>query len=132
MSPLYKTPSWGHIGLSGQVQSTSGTVRATVDGSPADGSYGAILGFIEAEQMKALDSATEVEFQQLVLKNYVRYFGPEATNVEEGVLVRWNNEEFSRGGPTALAGPHTFRPHRAALKESFGGIHQAGTEASDY
>ncbi|KAF2162488.1 hypothetical protein M409DRAFT_69082 [Zasmidium cellare ATCC 36951] len=132
MNAIYKTPFWRENGLSGQVQSTSGTVKATFDDSPADASYGAILGFIEAGQMKALDNATEAEIQKLVQEDYVRYFGPEAANAEEWVLVRWDNEAFSRGGPTALAGLHTFQPYGAALKQPDGGIHWAGTEASDY
>lgn len=132
MNAIYKRPFWRQSGLSGQALSTSGTVRATYDDSPADGSYGAILGFIEAEQMKVLDNATEAEIRELVMKDYVRYFGPEAANAEEWVLVRWDNEQYSLGGPTALAGLNTLKPYGAALKTPSGGIHWAGTEASDY
>ncbi|KAK4494634.1 hypothetical protein PRZ48_013990 [Zasmidium cellare] len=132
MNAIYKTPFWRAQNLSGQVQSTTGTVRATFDDSPADGSYGAILGFIEASQMKALNNATEAEIRKLVQEDYVRYFGPEAADAEEWVLVRWDLEEYSRGGPTALAGPGTLSKFGAALRKADGGIHWAGTEASDF
>lgn len=132
MNAIYKTPFWRNDDLSGQVLSTTGTVRATFDDSPEDASYGAILGFLEAEQVKALDNATEAEVQALVLKDYVRYFGEEAANVEEWVMIRWDNEEYSLGGPTALAGTNTLARYGEALKKPDGGIHWAGTEASDY
>ncbi|KAK3670881.1 hypothetical protein LTR78_009159 [Recurvomyces mirabilis] len=44
--------------LTGQAVSSTGYVRTTFDVSPEDASYGPILGFIEADQMRALDSAT--------------------------------------------------------------------------
>lgn len=132
MNAIYKKPFWRELGLSGEALSATGTVRATFDASPADASYGAILGFIGAEQMKELDNATEAEIQTLVKRDYVRYFGPQAADAEEWVLVRWDNEEYSLGGPTALAGPNMLTRLGAALRKPCGGIHWAGTETSDY
>ncbi|KAF2438326.1 amine oxidase [Karstenula rhodostoma CBS 690.94] len=129
---IYKTPFWRDAGLTGQVLSTSDTIRATYDDSDAQGSYGAILGFIQADQMKALDNATEAEIQALVEQDYVRYFGPQAADIEEWAIFRWDKEEYSGGGPTSLAGRGTFAQYGAALKQTDGGIHWAGTEAADY
>lgn len=129
---IYRTPFWRAANLSGQAISDVGTVRTTFDVSPADASYGAILGFIEADEMRALDDATEAEIQALVTKDYVRYFGPEAANTTEWAIQRWDNEIYSRGGPVALAGPGTLLKYGPALTKAFGGIHWAGTEASPY
>lgn len=129
---IYKTPFWRNTGLTGQVISTSDTTRATYDDSDADASYGAILGFIQADTMKSLDHATEAEIQALVKKDYVRYFGPQAANVKEWAIFRWDKEKYSGGGPTSLAGKGTFARYGAALKEADCGIHWAGTEAADY
>jgi monoamine oxidase len=129
---IYKTPFWRDAGFTGAAISTADTVRATYDDSDAADSYGAILGFIQSKQMRALDHVKEAEIQQLVEKNYVRYFGQQAADVEEWVIFRWDNEEFSGGGPTALAGTRTLAPYGAALKSREGGIHWAGTEAADY
>lgn len=129
---IYAKPFWRAANLTGQVTSDSGTVRTTLDVSPADGSYGAILGFLEADQVRDLDDATESEIQALVLKDYIRYLGPQAANVTEWVIQRWDNEVFSRGGPVAVAGPGTLSRYGPALREPSGGIHWAGTESSDF
>lgn len=120
---IYATPFWRNSSLTGQVISDNGTVRATFDDSDANATYGALLGFVEADQMKALDGAIEAEIINLVTQDYVRYFGPQAAEVQEWVIQRWDNEPYSRGGPTALAGLGTFKPYGPALKKPFGGIH---------
>ena len=129
---IYPTPFWRSHGLSGQAVSLDGTVRTTFDVSPKDASYGAILGFIEADTMRELDSASDAEIQTLVQKDYVRYFGPEAANATQWVFKRWDNEIYSRGAPTALAGPGTLTGYGKAIRQSFGGMHWAGTEGSPY
>ena len=129
---VYDTPFWRDNNLTGQAVSDAGTTRATYDDSPEDGSYGALLGFIEADEMRALNDATEEQIQTLVQQDFVNYFGPEAANVQEWVIQRWDNEVYSRGAPTALAGPGTLTRYGAALTQSFGGLHWAGTESSPY
>lgn len=129
---IYATPFWRSDNLTGQAASDSGVVRSTLDVSPKDGSYGAILGFVEADQMRELDDATEDHIKALVTEDYVRYFGPQAANVTEWVIQRWDNEVYSRGGPVAVAGPGTLSRYGPALCEPQGGIHWAGTESSDY
>lgn len=129
---IYATPFWRDAGLSGQVISTAGTVQTTFDASDRNGTYGAILGFIEADQMRDLDNVTESEIIAKVTEDYVRYFGEQARNPEEWVIKRWDVEEFSKGGPTALAGRGTFWKYGEALRAASDGLHWAGTEASDY
>lgn len=71
---IYHTPFWRSDGLKGQVLSDNGVVRTTFDNSPEDGSYGAIIGFIEGDEMRKLEISAEV------VKDYVNYFGPKAAN----------------------------------------------------
>ena len=129
---IYDTPFWREANLTGQVLSDTGKVRSTFDVSPADGRYGAILGFMEADQMRDLDDSTDSEIMNLVVQDYVRYFGPQASNVSEWVIQRWDNELFSRGGPVAIAGPGTISKYGPSLRQCEDGIHWAGTESSDY
>lgn len=82
--------------------------------------------------MRELDNSTEAEIIAKVTEDYVRYFGEEARNVSEWVIKKWDVEEFSRGGPTALGGTGTYKTYGPALRQKAGGIHWAGTEASDY
>ncbi|MGW3134718.1 flavin monoamine oxidase family protein [Streptomyces sp. NPDC001139] len=129
---VYDTPFWRADGLNGQVVSDSGVVRSTFDNSPPDASYGALMGFIEADEMRAYDASSVDEVKAAVLKDYVTYFGDKAKSPSSFVLQRWDNEGFSRGGPVAYAPPGVLTEYGAALRKPFGGIHWAGTETSTY
>lgn len=129
---IYATPFWRADNLTGQVVSDSGVVRSTWDSSPEDASYGALMGFIEADEMRAWDAKTDAELEAAVLQDYVNYFGPKAAEVQSWVIQRWDNEEWSRGGPVAFGPPSVLTKYGPALKTPAGGIHFAGTESSDY
>jgi monoamine oxidase len=130
--PIYKTPFWRKDGLSGQVLSNAGPVQLTFDSTPENTAFGAILGFILADEMRALDKLSPEECQKSLLDTYVRYYGEQAANVTEFILQRWDLEEFSRGGPVAVAPPNVLTRDGKALRESFDGIHFAGTETSEF
>jgi monoamine oxidase len=129
---VYDTPFWRSDGLNGQVVSDSGVVRSTFDNSPPDASYGALMGFIEADEMRAYDASGVDEVKAAVLKDYATYFGDKAKSPASFVLQRWDNEGFSRGGPVAYAPPGVLTEYGAALRKPVGGIHWAGTETSTY
>lgn len=129
---IYERPFWRDTNLTGQVISDTGVVRTTLDVSPTNASYGAILGFIEADEMRLYDNTTEEELIQNVSEDYVRYFGAEAANAVEWVIKRWDNEQWSRGGPVAVSGPGTLSKYGKAISENVGGIYWAGTETSPY
>jgi monoamine oxidase len=130
---VYSTPFWRTSeGLDGQVVSDRGSVKVTFDSSESDGKFGAILGFILGDEMRALDKLPAAEAQKMITSDYVRYFGSQAANTTEFVLQRWDLEEFSKGGPVAVAPPGLLKENGHALREAVGGIHFAGTETSVY
>ncbi|KAL5117874.1 hypothetical protein ACEQ8H_004192 [Pleosporales sp. CAS-2024a] len=130
---VYKTPFWRNTeGLAGRVLSDTGSVRVTFDSSEAHNKFGAILGFILGDQMRALDKLPAEEAQKMIASDYVKYFGAKAADMTEFVLQRWDLEEFSKGGPVAVAPPGVLKENGHALREAFNGIHFAGTETSVY
>ncbi|KAH8803648.1 monoamine oxidase [Xylogone sp. PMI_703] len=129
---VYKTPFWRSQDLNGQVLSNSGIIRSTFDNSPSDGSFGALMGFIEADEMREFDGQPESAVKAAVIESLVNYFGPEAANFTEFVLQRWDNEQFSRGGPVAYGPPTVLTRFGPALRQAVGGIHFAGTETAPY
>jgi len=129
---VYDSPFWRADGLNGQVVSDSGVVRSTFDNSPPDASYGALMGFVEADEMRAYDAASTDEVRAAVLKDYANYFGDKAKSPTAFVLQRWDNEGFSRGGPVAYAPPGVLTEYGASLRKPAGGIHWAGTETSTH
>lgn len=129
---IYDTPFWRADGFNGQVVSDTGVISSTFDNSPPDASYGALMGFIEADEARKLDAASEAEVRAAVLKDYVTYFGEKAASPTSFVLQRWNNEAYTRGGPVSIAAPGVLTQYGPALREPVGGIHWAGTETSTH
>jgi monoamine oxidase len=130
---IYKKPFWRSTEkLSAQVISDRGASRVTFDSTPEDGAFGAILGFILGDDMRAVDKLSPAQAQKQVVGDFTRYFGDKAKDVSEFVLVRWDLEEFSKGGPTAAAPPGVLSVVGDALRQKVGGIHFAGTETSEF
>ncbi|WP_329265047.1 flavin monoamine oxidase family protein [Streptomyces pseudovenezuelae] len=127
---IYDTPFWRADGLNGQVVSDTGVISSTFDNSPPDASYGALMGFIEADEARKFDAASEAEVKAAVLKDYVTYFGSKAASPTSFVLQRWNNEAYTRGGPVSIGGPGVLTQYGPALRTPVGGIHWAGTETA--
>lgn len=129
---IYPQPWWRKLGLNGQAQSDTGVIRATFDNTPADATFGAIMGFIEADEMRRLDTFSDRKVKEVVTEDLVKLFGPLASNVTEVLLQRWDMEEFSRGGPVAYAPPGVLTQYGAYLRSPVSNIHFAGTETSSY
>ncbi|WP_338684087.1 flavin monoamine oxidase family protein [Streptomyces acidiscabies] len=129
---VYDTPFWRADGLNGQVVSDSGVISSTFDNSPPDASFGALMGFIEADKARQLDAASEAEVRTVVLKDFTTYFGVKAATPTSFALHRWNNEQYTRGGPVSIAAPGVLTQYGRSLRVPVGGIHWAGTETSVY
>lgn len=129
---IYKEPFWRKKKYTGQILSDDFAVRASYDSTPKDKSFGAMMGFIQDEQMRALDDASEEELEEAVGSAFRHYFGAEAEQVSEWVFMRWDNEEYSGGGPTANAPVGVLSKYGKALREPVGNLHWAGTESADH
>ncbi|KAF1922583.1 amine oxidase [Didymella exigua CBS 183.55] len=130
---IYEPAFWRSTeNLSAQVNSDAGSVRVTFDSTPDDASFGAILGFILGDEIRTIDKLSVVEGESRIISDYVRYYGKQAANVTEFVLFRWDLEEWSRGGPVAVAPPRVLTKYGSALRQSAAGLHFAGTETSEY
>ena len=90
------------------------------------------MGFLEADEIRTFDDKSEAEVKSAVLQDFTNYFGSQASTPQSFVLQRWDNEEFSRGGPVAVMPPRVLSKFGPALRAPVGGIHFAGTESSDY
>jgi monoamine oxidase len=129
---IYPKPWWRELGYNGQVQSDTGVIRTTYDNTPASERFGAIMGFIEADEMRALDGVSEAEIRELIVSDLVHFFGPQAANVTQILVQRWDLEQFSRGGPVAYGPPGLLSKYGPSLREPAGKIHFAGTETAPY
>jgi monoamine oxidase len=132
---VYDSPFWRtDEDLNAQVISDKGATKVTFDNTPEGDTpaFGAIMGFILGDDMRALDSKTPAQVQEAVVSAYVNCFGQKAKNVTDFVLQRWDLEEWSKGGPVAVAGPGVIQQYGPALRAVVDGIHFAGTETAEY
>ncbi|EWG52214.1 hypothetical protein FVEG_11008 [Fusarium verticillioides 7600] len=83
---VYESPFWREDDLCGEVASVDGITQSTFNSSPSDVSFGIIMGFLEANQMRAFDDSPAEDIYKAVLKDFVRYFSPKAQNVQQWVL----------------------------------------------
>ena len=129
---VYPTAFWREAGLTGQATSDQGPVDVTYDNSPEDGSVGILIGFISASEMRRLDNASPEQLEAATIECFARYFGDAARDHIDFGFMRWDGEEYSRGGPVATTRPGALTDLGSALREPCGAVHWAGTETADY
>ncbi|KAJ5951253.1 uncharacterized protein N7479_009666 [Penicillium vulpinum] len=127
---IFPSAWWRSEGLNAAGVSDTGSIRVTYDNSPADGSFGAIMGFIEADEMRKLDAVSEDEAKRQVKQGFSNLFGPRVETATDVLIQRWDLEEFSRGGPSAFMPPAVLTQYGSYLRAPVGRIHFAGTETS--
>ncbi|WP_135230047.1 flavin monoamine oxidase family protein [Deinococcus fonticola] len=127
---VYDRPFWRDEGLSGMVISDRGRVTVTFDNSPAQGSPGVLLGFIEGADAHALAGIPQDTRRDLALQDLARYFGPLARTPLETVQRDWTAEPYSGGCYGALFTPGVWTAFGPALREPVGRIHWAGAESA--
>jgi monoamine oxidase len=126
----YERPFWREDGLSGQAGSAVHTLAITFDNSPADGSCGVLLGFLEGGHARGAARLEAAARRELVLDGFATYFGERAREPLEYVEQDWAGEEWIRGGYGAHFAPGTWTDYGYLLREPEGRIHWAGSETS--
>jgi monoamine oxidase len=130
---VYPTPFWRSANLTGQFLTVGGPVGYSFDNSPPDGVPGVLAGFVGGAQNLKWGPKPFAERRAAVLAQYARLFGDNRfLSPSEYFELDWTQEEWSRGGPTAVPGPGTLTGYGPALRAPVGRIHWAGTETSDY
>lgn len=153
----YDRPFWRDMGLTGQVISDKSAgarpVDVLYDNSPVPSADlpnppGILIGFISGDAMREIDnlsntvdaetdatSAFYTEVRKRTIDCIVKYFGDAAgeANVRDFAFNRWDDEVWSRGGPTSVTGPGVITSFwEKHLREPIGNIHWAGTETANY
>lgn len=90
---VYNTPFWREAGLSGDAISHRGPLAEIHDASPADGTVGALFGFVGVPAPFRRQEGFDLEAysrQQLQ-----RLFGPQAGDPSSVLVQDWANEPFT-------------------------------------
>jgi len=127
---IYERPFWRDAGFSGQVTADHGACRVMFDNSPADGSRGVLMGFIEGEEGRVWGARTQEERQAQVVALAERTFGPEAAQPLAYVDKVWADDEWARGGYAGVFVPGAWTSYGEAVRAPVGRLHWAGTETA--
>ncbi len=127
---VYDTPFWRGQGLNGQVTSDTGPVSVMFDASPASGTPGVLLGFIDGDDARVLHDQSASARATAALKSYVTYFGRQAGSPRMYFDQVWDKEIYTGGCPVGLMRPGVMTEYGEALRAPVGRIHWAGTETA--
>lgn len=127
----YERPFWRDMGLSGFVMSLDDRCNVVFDNSPPDNSCGVLVGFLEADHARAAADLTAEQRRDIVIGDFVTYFGEQAAEPIDVLQQDWNADEFTRGGYGGRLGPRAWTQYGAAVAAPVGRIHWAGAETSD-
>ncbi len=127
---VYDTPFWRAQGLNGQVTSDEGPVKVMFDASPASGTPGVLLGFIDGDDARALDDASDAHRATAALQSYANYFGERARAPKQYFDEVWAKEVYTGGCPVGITPPGVLTEYGSALRAPIGRIHWAGTETA--
>lgn len=128
---IYRKPFWREEGLSGYVNSDVGPVKLMYDNSPADGSAGVLLGFMEGQDARVAARMSPAARKAAVLDNFKEAIGPAAATPKAYVEMNWANEEWTRGCYGGFLPPGALTGFGQALRRPHGRIHWAGTEHAE-
>jgi len=127
---MYERPFWRAAGFSGEVVSDTGPTVTTFDDCSHDGQQAALVTFSDAVAAREWSDRAPEERQQAVLKEFGRFFGPEALRPTHFAEKDWNMETWSRGCYVGVMGPGVMTTFGEALREPCGRIHWSGTETA--
>lgn len=130
---VYDEPFWRADGLSGQGTFRAGSsVCSMFDNSPPSGRPGVLMGFLGGRQWGTWAHWPAHERRGAVLRAFAKVVGPGALRPKAYFEQDWTAEEWTRGGPTAIAAPGVLTELGAWRDRRFGRVHWAGAEHSDY
>jgi monoamine oxidase len=127
---IYDEPFWREDGLSGTATSLPGPVQVIFDNTPANGTPGVLLGFLEGRDARELGTLPEPDRRAAVVACFERIFGPAAAVPGGYVEQDWSSEPYSRGCYAGVLGPGAWTGYGRALREPVGRLHWAGTETA--
>lgn len=126
----YAQPFWRAQGLSGEVVSEKAVFSPVFDNSPADGSIGVLVGFIDGAEAVQWSGRPE-ERRRAVIDSLVASFGEQAAQPIDYADQDWIADPWSRGCYTGVPTPGTLSRLGPALREPCGAVHWAGTETAE-
>ncbi len=126
----YERAFWREAGLSGEAFSDTGPTVTTFDDSSHDLGQPALVSFSDGHVARVWGERSPAERRTAVLEELARFFGPSALWPSDFAEKNWNDDPWSGGCYSAVAGPGVLTSLGEALRRPCGRIHWSGTETA--
>lgn len=126
----YQEPFWQESGLSGAAFECGDLAFWLFDGSKPTDSLATIVGFIGGTHLDTWHTFSAEERERRFIEILVNNFGDKARDVLYIHETDWTEQPWTGGAPVTFMPTGLLSSAGAALRESVGRIHFAGTEAS--
>ncbi|XP_070574714.1 amine oxidase [flavin-containing] B-like [Ptychodera flava] len=127
---FYENSYWSENGYNGTVGSDVILPSACDDTKP-DGSYPAIVAFINGKHAREMTQLTKDERKRILCEFFAEIFeSDEALRPVNYVEKNWLTEEFSGGCYVGVTPPGVLTQFGPVLREPYGRIYFAGTETA--
>ncbi len=130
---VYDEPFWRADGLSGMGAFRSGSPLSSMwDNTPDSGGPGVLLGFLGGRHWRDWAHRPAAERRAAVLRSFALVAGRPALRPRDYFEQDWTAEEWTRGGPTAVATPGVLTGLGEWRDRPFGRVRWAGSEHSNH
>ena len=127
---VYPQPFWREKGLTGFVYYDKGPLSFLLDNTPADGTPGMIVAFLEAQEARNFDDQPQAVVKQLMVEQIVTHLGPEGAYPIFYNQMTWDAQQWSGGCYAGIFGPGVWTSYPDVLRKPVGRVHFAGTETA--
>jgi monoamine oxidase len=129
---FYSTPFWRAEGLAGiATLYDAGPVGVVFDNSPADGTSGALVGFVYGDSVEQWASLDPAGRRSAVLQSLATVVGALALTPTHYTEKNWSADPHSQGGYEAFATPGAWVNHgRDGWRAPTASLHWAGAETA--
>ena len=130
---VYPEPFWRDEGLNGTATFRDRSPICSMwDNTPPSGSPGVLMGFLGGAAWRTWAHRHPGDRRAAVLGAFSQAVGAPALRPDLYVEQDWTAEEWTRGGPTSVAGPGVVGDLGRWLRTEHGRVHFAGAETARY
>mmetsp|Transcript_918 Transcript_918/g.2055 ORF Transcript_918/g.2055 Transcript_918/m.2055 type:complete len:517 (+) Transcript_918:199-1749(+) len=126
---VYKNAFWRERGLSGEIVSSTYPLSICYDDT-TPGGKAALICFVGGSDAARMTPLTRAERQTAVTDALVRYFGDDASLVDEYIEKDWGLEPFTGGCPAGTLSGGALSLWGDTLRDQHGPVSFGGTETA--
>ena len=127
---VYPTAFWRDQGYCAAGSGNLDVLEQTADACPPEGKPGIIASFVSGNKIGGFSQLSHQEQRALVLKDLAAYWGPQAREPIELVIVRWTEDAWIGGGYGVTRSTGAWTAFGSGWQDDHGKVFWAGTEQS--